>query len=100
MRDHAHELIATAANALAGKAHSVQEMHDALYQLARDIVSPARIDSRFPARRMPCANEVLPRNQRASWARELTAYDVADDEAPQVVAFLHARNRRLRGLSE
>ncbi len=75
MRQHVQELVAAAAHALAGKAHTVEEMHDALYQLAIDIRSPARLADHQPSRRMPFANEVLPRHQRASWAREKTVHD-------------------------
>jgi hypothetical protein len=75
MRQHVQELVAAAARALAGKAHTEAEMHDALYQLAIDIRSPTRLDDHRPNRRMPLANEVLPRHQRASWAREKTVHD-------------------------
>lgn len=79
MRAHVQELVADAARALAGKAHTEDEMHDALYQLVIDIRSPARLADHQPSRRMPLANEVLPQHQRASWAREKTVYDVAED---------------------
>ncbi|HSX22309.1 MAG TPA: hypothetical protein VLE97_05990 [Gaiellaceae bacterium] len=69
------ELVAAAAARLAGKALSYDEMHDALYQLALDLRSPARLDDHRPSRRMPAAGEVLPRHQRASWARGRTIYD-------------------------
>ena len=79
MRAHVQELVAAAAAALAGKAHTFEELHDALYQLAIDIRSPARLDDHRPSRRMPVANEVLPRHQRATWARSETVYDAEDD---------------------
>lgn len=75
MKVHAQELIAAVAQALAGRAHTAEEMHVALFQLALDIVSPARLDVPRTLRRMPVANEVLPRHQRATWARGKTAYD-------------------------
>jgi hypothetical protein len=54
-------------------------MHDALYQLALDIASPGRLDDHRPMRRMPLANEVLPRHQRATWARGTTVHDAGED---------------------
>lgn len=76
MRAHAHEAIASAARALAGKIHTEDELSSALFQLALDIVSPARsCQNAQPWRRMPFANEVLPPHQRASWARGKTVYD-------------------------
>lgn len=79
MRAHAHEAIAIAAHALAGKAHTEEELLAAFFQLALDIVSPprSREDAR-PGRRMPFANEVLPRHQRATWARGKTVYDAEE----------------------
>ena len=79
MRAHVQELIDAAAKKLAGRSHTVDEMHDALYQLAIDIRAPARLDDYRPSRRMPSANELLPRHQRATWARARTEYDRADD---------------------
>lgn len=79
MRAHVQELVAAAAHALAGKLHTEEELHTALYQLAIDIRSPARLAAPPSLRRMPLANEVLPRHQRASWAREKTAYDAGED---------------------
>lgn len=77
MRAHVQELVATAARTLAGKVHTEEEMHAALYQLALDIRAPARLDDHPPTRRMPVANEVLPRYQRATWARGSTEHDPA-----------------------
>jgi hypothetical protein len=79
MKAHLQELITAAANVLAGKVHTVEEMHIALFQLALDITSPARLDDHRPTRRMPFANEVLPRYQRATWARGKTVHDVGED---------------------
>lgn len=79
MKAHVQELVAAAAQALAGKAHTAEEMHAVLYQLAIDIRSPARLADHHPWRRMPHANEVLPRYQRASWAREKTVHDMDED---------------------
>ena len=75
MRAHAQDLVAAAAQALAGRAHTAEELHTALFKLALDIVSPARLDDHRPMRRMPFANEVLPRHQRATWARGKTEHD-------------------------
>jgi hypothetical protein len=69
MRAHVQELVAAAANTLAGKVHTVEEMHTALYQLAIDIRVPARLDDHRPTRHVPLANEVLPQHQRSTWAR-------------------------------
>lgn len=77
MKTRAQELIAEAAQTLAGKPHTEEALHDALYQLAIDILSPPPShDPILPSRRMPRANEVLPRHQRATWARAKTVYDV------------------------
>ena len=75
MRDHVQELIAAAALALADRAHTVDDLHAALFKLALEIVSPARLAEHHPQRRMPFANEVLPRHQRATWARGRTVHD-------------------------
>lgn len=95
MKAHAQELIAAAAHALAGSAHTVEELHVALFQLTRNIATYARLTVPASMRRRPLANEVLPRHQRAAWARELTAYDVGVGEDEIIVEFLHRRNRRL-----
>jgi hypothetical protein len=79
MKAHAHELVAAAAQALAGKMHTAEELHAVLFKLALDIVSPRRLDDHRPSRRMPGANEVLPRYQRATWARGKTVHDVGED---------------------
>lgn len=76
MRSHARELVTAAAEALAGKALTFEELHDALYQLALDIVTPwQRQEVPSTLRRRPLAGEVLPWHQRASWARGKTVYD-------------------------
>lgn len=79
MKAHRQELIAAAAHALAGRIHTTEEMHAVLFQLALEIVLSARLDDHRPARRMPFANEVLPRHQRATWARDKTVYDTAEE---------------------
>jgi len=56
-------------------------MYAALYQLAIDLAAPARSDMPGVMRRMPLSNEVLPRHQRATWARGKTVHDVEEDEA-------------------
>ena len=72
-------MIVAVARSLAGKAHTVEELHDALFHLVYDIVTPWPARFEAPLRRTPLANEVLPRHQRATWARSKTAYDRADD---------------------
>lgn len=80
MRAHVHDLVASAALALAGKVHTVDELHGALFQLALDIVTPFRSHEEVgPPRRRPMAGEVLPPHQRASWARGKTVYDRDED---------------------
>lgn len=76
MMAHAQELIADVARDLAGKAHPEEVLHAALYQLVLDIVTPtASRGDGLLSRRAPLANEVLPRHQRATWARGKTIYD-------------------------
>lgn len=78
MRDRVKELIEAAAAQLAAKAHTPEELHDRLFQLALDITSPAGTEVPRSLRRQPGANEVLPRHQRATWARSRTEYDAAE----------------------
>lgn len=79
MRAHVHEAIVAVAHTLAGKAHTEDELCAVLFQLALDIVSPSRSrEEARPSRRMPVANEVLPRHQRAAWARGKTVYDAEE----------------------
>lgn len=65
--------------AMVGDLISTREMDgiaDVLYQLALDVLRPpARSGDAEPVRRMPAAGEVLPRSQRATWARQRTEYD-------------------------
>jgi hypothetical protein len=82
MRDHAHALIAAAAQKLAGRAHAQEGLHDALFTLVRLCLMPERQDV-VPVRRTRIAGEVLPPQQRASWARARTPYDAPDAENPQ-----------------
>lgn len=63
---------------LVAKSHSVDEMHAALFQLALDIVTPSSREVPPEFRRTPVANEVLPRHQRATWARGKTVYDAEE----------------------
>lgn len=79
MKALAQELIAAAAHALAGRVHTAEELHDALYQLALDVSAPGRLAVPRVLRRMPLANEVLPRHQRATWARGKTVHDVGEN---------------------
>lgn len=78
MRARVHDLVAAAAQNLAGKAHTLDEIHAALFQLALDIVTPSSREVPRDLRRRPLANEVLPRHQRASWARSKTIYDAEE----------------------
>jgi hypothetical protein len=79
MKAHARELIAAAVQSLAGKAHTEEALHDVLYQLALDITTPFSAgEPLLRARRVPRANEVLPRHQRATWARGKTIYDTTE----------------------
>jgi len=78
MKPHTQELIAAAAQSLAGRVHTAEEMYAALYQLAIDIAAPARLDVPCVMRRIPFSNEVLPRHQRATWARGKTVHDVGE----------------------
>lgn len=75
MRDRARSLIATAAYDLASRAHTQEELHDALFTLVRACYLPEALDV-VSVRRAPAAGEVLPPQQRATWARERTMYDV------------------------
>ena len=79
MKAHARDLIVAAVQALAGKVHTEEALHDVLYQLALDVTTPFSAgEPILRARRMPRANEVLPRHQRATWARGKTVYDAAE----------------------
>lgn len=78
MNDRAHALIAEVARDLAGKVHTQEELHDALYTLVRESYLPERL-AVVPVRRMPAAGEVLPPQQRATWARAKTMYDDLGD---------------------
>ena len=71
-------MITAVARSLAGKSHTVEELHDALFHLVYDIVTPWPARFEAPLRRAPLANEVLPPQQRASWARAKTIYDRDD----------------------
>lgn len=86
MKDRAHELIAAAARDLAGRAHAQEELHDALFTLVLECCTPEARPV-VPVRRMPAAGEVLPPQQRATWARALTAHDV-----PGASVQAHARS--------
>jgi hypothetical protein len=77
VNDRARARIAAAAHALAGKAHTQEELHDALFTLVRTCYLPEGQDA-VPVCRMPAAGEVLPPQQRAMWARAMTVYDVPD----------------------
>jgi hypothetical protein len=78
MRERTRQLIAATASILAGRVHTVEETHDLLYQLAIDMVSSERSPVPPSLRRRSLANEVLPRHQRASWARGKTVHDAEE----------------------
>ena len=65
-----------AAHALAGRVHTAEERNEVYYRLAADIV---RLNTPRSMRRIPLANEVLQRQQRATWARKETVHDVRED---------------------
>lgn len=75
MNVRAHALIAAAAQKLEGQVHTQEELYDALFTLVRTCYLPER-QAVVPVRRMPAAGEVLPPQQRATWARAVTKYDV------------------------
>ena len=77
MKDRAHQLIAAAARELAGKVHTQEELEIVLFTLVRESHLPEGRPV-VPVRRMPAAGEVLPPQQRATWARALTVYDAPD----------------------
>ena len=74
MTNHAHALIVEATIKLAGRPHSPIELHDELCALVIACSQPERREV-VPVRRMPAAGEVLPPQQRATWARGKTEYD-------------------------
>jgi hypothetical protein len=74
VKDRAHVLIAETARALAGKVHTEEDLHNLLFTLVHECYLPAR-QAVVPVRRMPAAGEVLPPQQRATWARGKTKYD-------------------------
>jgi hypothetical protein len=80
VKDRAHALIAEAALALAGKVHTQEELHTLLFTLVHECRLPEG-QPVVPVRRMASAGEVLPRQQRASWARGKTIYDDPGDKS-------------------
>lgn len=81
MNDRARALIATTAQKLAGKLHTQEELHEALFTLVHTCYLPEARPV-VPMRRMPVSGEVLPPQQRATWARAKTKYDAPQEEAP------------------
>jgi hypothetical protein len=82
VNDRAHALIAAVALKLAGKEHTQEQLYDELFTLVRLCYLPER-QAVVPVRRMPAAGEVLPPQQRATWARARTPYDAPDAEIPR-----------------
>jgi hypothetical protein len=78
VRDHAHVQIDATARILAGKVHTEEELQAVLFALVRTCYLPERCDV-VPVRRTPAAGEIIPPQQRATWARALTAYDVVSN---------------------
>lgn len=52
-----------------------EEVSLLLYQLAIDVMKPPALTVPAVFRRAPGSGEVLPRHQRATWAREKTVHD-------------------------
>jgi hypothetical protein len=77
-----HERIAAAAKTLAGKAHSQEELEEALFLLVNECYLPEARPV-VPVRRVPLAGEILPPQQRATWARGKTIYDDPDASIPR-----------------
>lgn len=77
MNDRARERIAAAARDLAGRVHTQEELHDALFALVRTCSLPEG-QAAISVRRSPAAGEVLPPQHRATWARARTIYDAED----------------------
>jgi hypothetical protein len=79
VNNQGHARIAAVARDLAGKAHTQEELYDVLFTLVHECYLPERLEV-VPVRRMPAAGEVLPPQQRATWARAKTVYDAPEDE--------------------
>jgi len=77
VKAQAHERITTTAQKLAGKMHTQEELEEALFTLVLTCYQPEAREV-VPVRRMPAAGEVLPPQQRATWARGKTMYDDPD----------------------
>lgn len=90
MKASAHERIAAAARDLAGKVHTEEDLQSVLFTLVREAYLPEGRPV-VPVRRVPAAGEVLPPQQRATWARESTIYDAPDTFISKTTATLQPR---------
>lgn len=77
MTERQRAIIDEAAEHLMPNVHGIdrEELGALLYQFALDVMKPPALTVHEEIRRSPGAGEVLPREQRASWAREKTPYD-------------------------
>jgi hypothetical protein len=75
MRAHANELILVAAAEIAAGDLTPTQIYDKLYTLVLECSQPPPREVPTDLRHAPLANEVLPRHQRATWARGKTLYD-------------------------
>jgi hypothetical protein len=75
MNTRAPDLIAETARDLLARPHTQKELEEKLFTLARGCYMPEGRADVVPVRRMPAAGEILPPQQRATWARARTPYD-------------------------
>ena len=79
MKDRARALITATAQKLAGRVLAQEELENELFTLVLTCYAPDHETREMaPVRRMPAAGEVLPPQQRATWARGKTMYDAPD----------------------
>lgn len=76
MRDHAHAAITAASQAMSKTAYTADALYEKLFALVLECTQPERKTIPTSLRRTPVCGEVLPPEQRASWARQQTAYDL------------------------
>lgn len=77
MNDRQREIVDATVDRLIANSRELdrEEVSTMLYQLVIDYVRPPRLTVPETLRRSPMAGEVLPRYQRATWARENTVHD-------------------------
>ena len=79
MKDRARALITATAQKLAGRVLAQEELENELFTLVLTCYAPDReVREMTLVRRTPAAGEVLPPEQRATWARGKTMYDAPD----------------------